>query len=123
MLKPSQVFPPSRRLRQAAQFKAVRLQGQRFPFPCGYCYFIPGGSEAVLGVVISKRQVARAHRRNQFKRVIREWFRRQTLLPAGQYVFIITKRAQDRANAEVTQCLNGLLRKFDAACKSSSQAV
>ena len=123
MRKLQQGFPKARRLRQAVEFQAVRQQGQRFPFPCGYCYFIPGGTETILGIVISKRQVPRAHRRNQFKRVIREWFRRQSSLPAGKYVFIVTKRAQDRANAEVTQCLNGLLRKFDAACKSSSQAV
>jgi ribonuclease P protein component len=71
----SYAFPKSAKLRSKAHYQRVARLGSRFSgesIAIFYCL----GTQAKLGITVSRR-FGRAHRRNRFKRVVREAFRLQ----------------------------------------------
>ncbi len=104
----AQGLPPRARVRTAAQYQAVLRRGKRVGRSTHFVlmYLPPAGvaeptgaapaDEARLGLIVGKRNAARAVTRNAVKRVWRETFRLQrATLPAGDYVVRLALKLPD----------------------------
>ncbi len=106
-------------IKTPTEFKTIKRQGVKFLTPIFYCYWKFSKRESKrIGVTISKRQVRFAVRRNKIKRRFKEWFRlNQHLLPNGDYVFIVTRRAAQMNTNETFEFLDSFYQKLKKHCK------
>ena len=89
-------LPRERRLRLQGDFDRLRSKGVRLE--CG-SFFLnagrsPAGMPARLGIVVAKKQLAKAVDRNRAKRLLREAFRAVgPEVPAGWDVVLVARRS------------------------------
>lgn len=102
-------------------FRLVRQHGLRirqYPF-YAYIKSVECASSR-LGVVISKRQIRHAVRRNRVRRQLREWFRLHLTEMTGiDCVVVVTAGADGLDNARLRECLSELRSQLIARCKSA----
>lgn len=69
-------FPRENRLTHSSEYQAVFKKGKRTHFE-GFSFVIMRNSlpHSRLGLIVSKREIPKAWKRNQIKRIIRETFR------------------------------------------------
>lgn len=119
--KPVFAFPRCHRLLTSRDYQRVfddpvRVSGQAFTLLAR-----SGDQEhARLGLVVAKRNAARAVLRNRVKRQVREAFRRrQDRLPAMDMI-VIARRGIDKLDKrELADALAELWGKLERKCKSS----
>ena len=108
------------RIRKAAEFHAVKNADRRVRDR----FFIINAKKIHLttprlGVIISKRSIPNAVRRNQVRRLIKEWFRlKQYTLPLVDIVVIATYACRDTPSQDLRECLDKLEQKLINYCKS-----
>lgn len=102
----SQCFPAQCRLLQAAEYDAVFKRGQRIALRAGTYLIKPTElPHCRLGLVIAKKNLRQAVRRNYVKRIMRELFRcHQSPLPAHDIVFIAGKNLAKLNREQLYQC-------------------
>lgn len=109
-------FAKRQRLLSAIEFKAVFDDAV---YKASHPSFVllarqSSGGCARLGLVVGKRHVRRACRRNTIKRVARECFRlRQHQLPAVDTVLLIRQGADQYERAELRSIFNGLWKRIE----------
>ena len=64
------------------------------------------GSRSRLGMVIAKKNIAKAVQRNRLKRVVRETFRQRQFKVSLDIVFLARRGASDLCSQKLTQLLN-----------------
>lgn len=89
-------LPRERRLRLQGDFDRLRSQGVRLE--CGSFFLnaarATADSPARLGIVVAKKQLAKAVDRNRAKRLLREAFRAVgEELPAGWDIILVVRRS------------------------------
>jgi len=107
-------FEKSSRLREAAQFKRVFANPQRF-YGGGFVVVVRanGLGQARLGLAISKRCCSLAVDRNKLKRIARESFRaRVARLPAVDVVLLCAPKAKQLTNPELFSGLDRAWQKL-----------
>lgn len=103
------------RLREQRAFTALFEKRQRIRSRFLTLHYLANQqSEHRLGIIISKRQIRKAHDRNRIRRVIREFFR---LFPWSSKCFydcavIVYNDANQASNDEIRQCLKELLLRL-----------
>lgn len=108
------------RIRKAAEFRAVKNADRRVRDR----FFIINAKNIHLttprlGVIISKKSIPSAVRRNQVRRLIKEWFRlEQYHLPKVDIVIIATHACRDTPSQDLRECLDKLEQKLINYCKS-----
>ncbi len=117
-------FPKSLRLLQSSDFKTVFDQP---PFRASHQYFLilarPNNLDHPrLGLVIAKKNIRLAVRRNRLKRLIRESFRHQQQSLAGLDVIVLARKSMDEMNnsdvtEQLTQQWQRLLRRANKSMK------
>ena len=117
-----QRFPAGARIKSAARFQEVFQQGR---FVADACLVVTSlrradGEPARLGITIPKR-VGNAPRRNRWKRLIREVFRRHRgELPVGWDLVVRPKKGAELPTyAVLTRAFPKLLRR---ACRNQPEA-
>ena len=103
-------FPKKSRLLDAAQFKAV-FDGANIKVSSRYFLILArstGTGSDRLGLVIAKKNIARAVGRNRIKRQIREFFRQQAAGPGLDLVVLARKDADTLSNPEIRDALGKL---------------
>ncbi|WP_370980518.1 ribonuclease P protein component [Agaribacterium sp. ZY112] len=108
------VFSKPQRLLNQAQFQYVFDQAPiRVSHPSLLILAKPNNNKhARLGLVIAKKQIKLAVRRNRIKRLIRESFRlRLKKLPPIDVIVLARSSADTLDNSEVTKILNGLWKR------------
>ena len=108
------LFPKASRLSQSGEFNAVfnapeRKSSDRYFTVLGRCVSVP---HARLGLIVAKRQIARAHERNRVKRLIRECFRQTAHERAQDMVIIVRHDAQHADNQALFASLARHFRKM-----------
>ena len=112
-------YPKRRRLLEAADYQAV-FQKVRFKVSCRYFLILAvrnGRPDGRLGLVVSKKNVARAVQRNRLKRLMRELFRRRSAAVgvagvdmSGLDIVVLARKGADTlTNQRITQKLERLL--------------
>ncbi len=109
---PSNSFSAQSRLRSKADFKRA-FQGIRVGSKEFVVYAKPA-SIAKLGIVISKKNLKLAVRRNRVKRVTREWYRTQQEAPGFELIVIANRAADALTNPAIRECLDRLLQRLNA---------
>lgn len=103
-------FPKSSRLLNASDYQAVFNQS-RFKVSCRHFLILalPNNDPVSrLGIVVAKKNIARAVQRNRIKRLIREWFRHQQF-ETGLDLIVLVRRDTDRlVNSQLVQKLQAL---------------
>jgi ribonuclease P protein component len=103
-------FPKSSRLLTAEDYQAV-FNHSRFKVSCRVFLVlaIPSTSRhSRLGLVVAKKNVARAVERNRIKRQIREWFRHWESEKAVDLVVLVRRDAAKLGNQQLAQKLKSL---------------
>lgn len=107
-------FPKSARLRRRAEFLRVQETGRKLHTDSFLVFVLPrdDSGPSRMGVTAS-RKIGSAVQRNRVKRLVREAFRRHTLLfPMGlDLVFIAKKSAVDADYDQVVREIERLCRK------------
>lgn len=100
-------FPKNARILRSADYRAVFAGGRSVKRGLFSVRFAPNGrSEARLGVVVPKRQIKLAARRNRAKRVVRESFRRhRAQLPAVDIVVQVYGATNNADGREISEHL------------------
>jgi len=103
-------FPPFRRIRERHDFQKTFRHGSRLYSSLYILYYRQNDlSHARLGVVVSKRNVPKAVKRNQVKRLAREVFRlKQIDLNDLDIVLVARKKANIATKEELERCLEKL---------------
>ena len=104
-------FPKQKRLLTPADFRAAFSKSQ-FKVSCRYFLILATSNDqpgSRLGVVIAKKNVAKAVQRNRIKRHIRECFRQQKILPGLDIVVLARKDADTLDNQNLRRSLTALL--------------
>lgn len=95
-------FSRARRLTQSSEFRRVFARPRR---SSDRLFTVlareNGGRGPRLGLAISKRAAKRAVQRNRLKRIAREVFRRQDLLPSLDFVVLASPEARNAASPEL----------------------
>lgn len=99
-------FTTHHRLHQAAEFSAAFKHGRRITLRAGTYIFRPTENlHCRLGLVIAKKNLRHAVKRNYLKRIAREQFRqRQQALPAHDIVFIAGKQLSKLNREQIYAC-------------------
>jgi ribonuclease P protein component len=111
-----QRFPKSCRLLDS---KAFELVFNKPDFRVSNKYFLILGSwsasdNARLGIIVAKKNIARATQRNRIKRIIREAFRsRCTTLAAADLVVMARKELQFLENSECHSTIHVLMDEIN----------
>lgn len=93
---PRQVFGRARRLLRRAQFEQLLRAGDRQRAgPIEVRFAASPTGEARLGVVIGRRAVPLAVRRNRIRRLIREGFRRREWCPCDMVIRVLRAPADE----------------------------
>ena len=111
-------FPKSARLLNAADYQTV-FNHSRFKVSCRYFLILaaPGKeTSSRLGLIVAKKNVARAVQRNRLKRLIREWFRHQQLPINLDLVVLVRKDADRLVNSQLTDKLHRLGNDLGQKC-------
>lgn len=108
-----QSFPRARRLTRPAQFSRVFSRAHRSSDQ----YFTVlandnDGHDPRLGLAISKRAAKKAVQRNRLKRIVRDVFRRQTNLPARDFVVMAGTAAKGASNSQLRASLDRHFRRL-----------
>lgn len=117
-------FPPSLRLRQAAEFKRVfeHPRPHKSVDRCFTVLAVPNNLEhARLGLVVARKRIRRAVARNRVKRLSRESFR-QASLPALDIVVLPRDQAAVADNPQLFRSLAGHWQRLARLCAKSSSA-
>ncbi|MSR10833.1 MAG: ribonuclease P protein component [Gammaproteobacteria bacterium] len=90
-------FPKQNRLLNAADYKAVFSNAQ-FKVSCRYFLILAiknNWTHSRLGLVIAKKNVAKAVQRNRVKRIVREFFRHHSAQDPGLDLVVLTRKDVD----------------------------
>lgn len=111
-----QSFPKSSRLLKQSEFQALKVGSQKYS-TASFTVLkkVTGQTNARLGLVAAKKQMKKAYDRNRFKRLIRESFRKQSVIPKQDYVFIIKSAALKLSNQEFDQ----QMQRFWLSCSKT----
>ena len=71
-----------------------------------------------LGITISKKRVKHAYQRNRIKRIIRESFRQQSILPSVDIVVVGKSGLDKLENSQINQALDKLWKKINRRCNT-----
>jgi ribonuclease P protein component len=112
-------FPKSKRLRSAEDFKHVFNRAKRVSNRHLGLYYCKNDLEgARLGVVVSKKNVRKAHDRNRFKRLARESFRKKQLeLGCCDFVIVAYKGVEAYETQELKHFIDELWSKYSVIYK------
>jgi ribonuclease P protein component len=115
-------FLSKHHIRVAPDFDAVFKRGTRLTDRCVALYFLKTQRDYPrLGMVISKRNCARAVDRNRIKRLIREQFRlNQHVISAVDVVVSLRSSSNNVSDQELSECIKKLFSQFIAQCDGSS---
>ncbi len=112
-------FPKKSRLLEPAEFKAV-FDGASVKVSSRYFLILGRPAErdgARMGMVVGKKNIARAVNRNRLKRLIREFFRHQLAASPGlDLVVLVRKDADTLSNPEIRQALQKLWQDLLRKC-------
>ena len=110
----SNCFPRHHRVKTWPEFKQVLRKGKRFYHPYLTLYHYPNGLEiSRLGVIISKRNVRLATRRNTMRRIARETYRCSARQIPGMDCVVIFQAGANKGNKRLLkQCLEQLITKL-----------
>ena len=115
-------FPKTYRLLNAADYQSVFNQS-RFKVSCRYFLILatPGaGAHSRLGIIVAKKNVAKAVQRNRLKRLIREWFRHHPRFTTSLDLVVMVRRDADKlSNAQFQQRLANLWGDLESKCHSA----
>lgn len=102
-------FPKSRRLLKKKNIHVVLKKGARKRAPF-FSFFSLRNNEqhSRLGIIVSKRNVKLAVRRNAIKRLIREFFRTRTDEALKHDVVIVAHAVGNVTRRDLYQCLENL---------------
>jgi ribonuclease P protein component len=108
-------FPPGARLRDAADFTALRRDGKRLPARFFQTRFRMTDAGARLGMAVSRRVSKRAVVRNRIRRQIRESFRlHRADLPDCDVLVVAQAAAAAQAGASLRHDLDDLWARLSA---------
>lgn len=95
------------KLKTAQQFKQAFYQAKKTSADKFYLLFKSNDLDYPrLGIIIAKRNVAKAVARNRLRRIVKESFRlHQYLIKGYDVLFIAYKGLDELNNEELTQCL------------------
>lgn len=107
-------FPHQSRLCTEEQIKRVLKQGRRIPSAELALVFCANElAHARLCVIVSKKNLRRANRRNTFKRVMREYFRiHQHDVSGIDLIILANKKAELLTKKELRQCIEQQWQKL-----------
>jgi ribonuclease P protein component len=113
-------FPKHLRLLKPAQFKWVFAQAIKLPAQDWTCLYRPNALDHPrLGLVMSKKNTARAHERNRLKRIARETFRQaQTQLTGVDILLMAKAHTQHQENTQIRVDLEKTLSKLGEICEN-----
>lgn len=103
-------FPQSARLSRPEQYRRVfdtpilKVSSEGFLLLAQYS----DSGTSRIGIIIAKKHVKRATRRNRIKRLVREHFRLNTLTPDLDLVVLARSAAKDMDNAQIMSDLERL---------------
>lgn len=107
-------FPRKLRLKESNQFDRVFKQAHKIStgkFAVFYC--ANDTTNPRLGIVATKKNLPKAIQRNNFKRIVRESFRKkQPKLKNYDFIVFAYKLATSTPKKELTECLEKLWNKF-----------
>lgn len=116
-------FPKTSRLLNAADYKAVFSNAQ-FKVSCRHFLVLANcssSSNARLGLVIAKKNVALAVQRNRIKRRLRDTFRHnKKLLDKLDLVVLARKDADKLDNKELVDTINSLWQDLHSKIKRAA---
>ncbi|MBL4580416.1 MAG: ribonuclease P protein component [Gammaproteobacteria bacterium] len=116
-------FPKTSRLLNAADYKAVFSNAQ-FKVSCRHFLVLANcnsGSNARMGLVIAKKNVALAVQRNRIKRQLRDTFRHnKKLLDKLDLVVLARKDADKLDNKELIDTINSLWQDLHSKIKRAA---
>ena len=116
-------FPKTSRLLNAADYKAVFSNAQ-FKVSCRHFLVLANynsSSNARLGLVIAKKNVALAVQRNRIKRQLRDTFRHnRKLLDKLDLVVLARKDADKLDNKELVDTINSLWQDLHSKIKRAA---
>ena len=109
-----QRFSKSCRLLNANDFKPVfDKPDARVSHPCFLILAKCSEPNARLGLVVAKKQVKLANRRNRLKRLIRESFRCQSFKKSVDIIVLVRHSANDMDNKQLFLILNKQWQRLD----------
>ena len=108
--------PPGARLRNPADFAALRREGKRFATRHFRTeYRLTPTEDARLGMAVSRRVSKRAVVRNRIRRIVRETFRlRRAELPGCDVLLIAQTSAAVLSGGELRSDLNAIWQRLAA---------
>jgi ribonuclease P protein component len=111
----ARAFPPGARLRNAADFTALRREGKRLAVRFFHTRYRFGAADARLGMAVSRRVSKRAVVRNRIRRLIRESFRlHRADLPAFDVFVVAQNTAAAQSGADLRNDLDDLWMRLSA---------
>ena len=112
-VSPLETFPATARLKTSRDFSAVFDRCARKAGNRDFLVLtIPGGEQSRLGMVIAKKHVKLAVRRNGIKRVVREFFRTHPFDSPRDLVVLAKPGIINSNNAELKASLTALWTKL-----------
>ncbi len=111
------MLPREHRLVRSSDFSRVRRLGRSAGTSLAVLYVLPTRNpQTRVGFSVSKR-IGKATRRNRVKRLLREAVRQRLpqILPAQDLVFIARPASSEASLGQVSDAVDYLLRKTDAA--------
>ena len=119
-------FPKDSRLQTSADYKAV-FQNAGYKVSCRYFLMLAKNNNMArgrLGMVIAKKNVAKAVHRNRIKRLIRYSFRHAAQQLSGLDIIVLARRDADSlSNTKVMHKLNSLWADLQSKAARQLAAV